>query len=96
LAAQDSFGKVEAYPLDSSGRPVAATGQGLSTGLTGAEGAVIDPLIGDFLFSTFGGQDTIEVVSEFTPVETRPAATSFGMLGLGLLGLCGRARGVRQ
>lgn len=35
------------------------------TGLSGAEGAAIDPLTGDFLFSTFGGGDRVIVVRGF-------------------------------
>ena len=34
---------------------------GFITGLNGAEGAQIDPLTGDFLFSTFGANDRIAV-----------------------------------
>jgi hypothetical protein len=35
------------------------------TGLTGAEGALIDPVTGDFLFSTFGGGDKVIRISGF-------------------------------
>jgi hypothetical protein len=35
------------------------------TGLTGAEGALIDPVTGDFLFSTFGGGNKIIRISGF-------------------------------
>jgi hypothetical protein len=36
------------------------------TGLTGAEGALIDPVTGDFIFSTFGGGDHVIVVRGFS------------------------------
>ena len=38
-----------------------APGENFITGLSGAEGAFIDPLTGDFLFSTFGGNRVILV-----------------------------------
>jgi hypothetical protein len=49
------------------------------SGLTGAEGAVIDPLTGDFLFSTFGAANHVIVVRGFapppTPTPTPPGPT---------------------
>lgn len=45
--------EVAAYEVDANGDPVVATRRTFITGLTGAEGAAIDPLTGDFLFSTF-------------------------------------------
>ena len=44
------------------------------SGLEGAEGAVIDPITGDFLFSTFGGGDRVVVVSGFAKPLPPPVA----------------------
>lgn len=37
------------------------------TGLTGAEGAFLDPYSGDFLFTTFGGGNRLIAIRGFTP-----------------------------
>jgi WD40 repeat protein/predicted lipoprotein with Yx(FWY)xxD motif len=60
-----SGGKVVVYDADENGLPVIATARDLVTGLSGAEGALIDPLTGDFLFSTFGGGNQVFLVSGF-------------------------------
>jgi hypothetical protein len=70
LIAEYSAGRIGAYELDGSGNPLVNTRRDFITQLTGAEGAAIDPLTGDFLFSTFGGGSQIVVVSGFlAPVE---------------------------
>ena len=63
------------------------------TGLTGAEGGVIDPLTGDFIFSTFGGGNRIVVVSGFTaPVTSAaPEPGTIALLALAGLPLAGVA-----
>lgn len=65
LVAEYSAGKIAAYEVDSSGNPIASTRREFITGLTGAEGSVVDPLTGDFLFSTFGGNNEVVVVQGF-------------------------------
>jgi hypothetical protein len=50
-----STGKVVVLEVGSQGLPDIATARDMVVGLTGAEGALIDPVTGDFLFSTFGG-----------------------------------------
>src|SRR3712207_557145 len=60
LISEYSQGRVSAYQLDSNGIPIPATRQDFITGLSGAEGATLDPLTNDFLFSTFGGQNRSE------------------------------------
>lgn len=79
LVSEYSAGTVGAYEIDANGDPVVATRRGFMTGLTGAEGAVIDPLTGDYLFSTFGGGNRVIVVRGFMPPttsSTTPTTTS--------------------
>jgi hypothetical protein len=65
LVSEYGAGRVGAYEIDSNGDPIPATRRDFITGLTGAEGAAIDPLTGDFLFSTFGGANQVIVVRGF-------------------------------
>ena len=64
-------------------------------GLTGAEGAVIDPLTGDFIFSTFGGGNEIDVISGFTVAPGVPESATWVMVlaGFGALATAFGARG---
>jgi hypothetical protein len=57
--------KVVVFEIDPNGLPIPATARDMVTGLVGAEGAWIDPLTGDFLFSTFGTFDRVIRVSGF-------------------------------
>jgi hypothetical protein len=65
LVSEYSAGRVAAYEVDANGDPIVATRKDFVTGLTGAEGAAIDPVTGDFLFSTFGGGSRVVVVQGF-------------------------------
>jgi hypothetical protein len=87
IVSEYSAGQLAVYDLDSTGNPVVSTRRDFMTGLTGAEGAFIDPVTGDFLFSTFGGGDRVIVVTGFAV----PAPGAAGVLGLGLA-LAGRRR----
>ncbi len=58
-------GTVIVYEVGADGLPVASSAREMVTGLTGAEGALIDPVTGDFLFSTFGGGDKVIRISGF-------------------------------
>lgn len=60
-----SNGEVVVFEVESDGFPNVATARDMITGLDGAEGALIDPLTGDFLFSTYGGGDKVIRVSGF-------------------------------
>jgi hypothetical protein len=65
LVAEYAAGKIATYEIDGDGDPILATRQDFLTGLTGAEGAVVDPVTGDFLFSTFGGSNQVVAVRGF-------------------------------
>ena len=65
LVSEYGLGVIAAYDVDASGDPVTATRRAFVTGLTGAEGAVIDPVSGDFIFSTFGGSNQLVRVGGF-------------------------------
>lgn len=60
-----SNGTVVVFEVGDHGLPVPSTAREMITGLTGAEGALIDPLTGDFLFSTFGGGNKVIRISGF-------------------------------
>lgn len=62
LVCEYSAGSVGVYQIDDQGNPIAESRVDFISGLAGAEGAALDPLTGDFLFSTFGGGDQVIVV----------------------------------
>lgn len=92
LQCEYSAGKVATYEVDVNGDPIVATRRDFITDLTGAEGAFIDPLTGDFLFSTFGGGDRIVEVQGFVTPPPIPLPPTMLLLGSGLAGLIGFGR----
>lgn len=91
LISEYSAGRIGAYELDANGNPLVATRRDFIVDLAGAEGAAIDPVTGDFLFSTFGGANQVALVQGFnTPPVPLPA--SIWLLGSGLFGLLGWRR----
>ena len=74
-------GTVVVYEVGAYGLPVPATVREMVTGLTGAEGALIDPVTGDFLFSTFGGGNKVIRISGFekpSSIFDKPAEDQAG------------------
>lgn len=65
LVAEYQAGNVAAYELDANGNPKISTRRTFISGLSGAEGAFIDPVTNDFIFSTFGGGDHVVAVRGF-------------------------------
>lgn len=93
LLSEYGAGRVAAYQVDANGDPIASTRRDFLTGLSGAEGATIDPLTGDFMFSTFGGGSQIVIVSGFTvPVVPEPASAALWLAGALALGAGVRRR----
>lgn len=81
LVSEYSAGNVAAYDVDANGDPIVSTRRDFISGLSGAEGALIDPYSGDFLFSTFGGGNRIIVVHGFVPAPGAAAlAAAAGLL----------------
>ena len=85
---------VAVYTMDSNGNPIIASRQVFVSGLSGAEGAAIDPVSGSFLFSTFGGANQVIVVTGFAPPQPPPppattipvpANSTFGVALLALI-----------
>src|SRR4051794_31814545 len=75
LLSEYRNGTVAAFALDADGNPVVSSRRTFILGLTNVEGAMVDPVTGDFVFSTFGGGDRIIVVHGFavpTPTPTPP------------------------
>ncbi len=82
ILSEYSAGMVSVFDLDANGDPIVATRRLFMDGLTGAEGAFIDTLTGDFVFSTFGGGDRVVVVQGFN--IPGPAPLTLAIAGLGL------------
>jgi hypothetical protein len=79
LVAEYDNNVIGTYQIDTGGNPVSASRAVFINGLTGAEGAAIDPVTGDFLFSTFGEINQVIVVQGFAPPPTNtPAGVATG------------------
>jgi hypothetical protein len=91
LVSEYSNGTVASYTIDGNGNPILASRQTFIAGLTGAEGAAIDPLTGDFFFSTYGGSNQVIEVQGFTPPAPPPPVASTEIPALSTAGLAGAA-----
>lgn len=89
IVSEYSAGRVAVYDMDANGDPIVASRRDFITDLTGAEGATIDPLTGDFLFSTFGKDvDRIVRVTGFAI----PAPGTAAVLIAGIASIARRRR----
>lgn len=70
LVSEYGTGIVAAYTIDSNGDPIPSSRRIFISGLSGCEGAEVDPLTGDFFFSTFGGGNRVVRVSGFTKSQS--------------------------
>lgn len=91
LVSEYAAGRVGVYEIDANGNPVVASRRDFITDLTNAEGAAIDPLTGDFLFSTFGAGNEIFLVQGFIappqpPGTGVPEPGTLALFGLALAG----------
>ena len=86
LVSEWSAGRVSAYEVDESGDPVVGTRRDFVTELEGAEGAFVDPVTGDFLFSTYEGGNRVIVVRGFARAATLSVVTEVVNDDLGSLG----------
>ncbi|MEW6304844.1 MAG: PEP-CTERM sorting domain-containing protein [Verrucomicrobiota bacterium] len=84
LISEYSNGRIVSYEMDANGDPVLGTVRVFLSGLSGAEGSVVDPLTGDFLFSTYGGGSHVLLVQGFTIV---PEPRTWALLVAGLAGV---------
>jgi hypothetical protein len=63
LVTEYSGGRVVAYELAATGFPTIASARPMVTGIAGAEGASIDPVTGNYVFTTFGATNSFFVLS---------------------------------
>lgn len=83
LVAEWGAGNVVSYEVDANGDPLVGTRKMFISGLSGAEGALIDPVTGDFLFSTFGGGDhVVRVSGGFVPPPPPTGVPDGGSMSL--------------
>jgi len=70
LVSEWNAGSIAAYELDANGDPLVGTRVDFARDVLGALGATVDPLTGDFLFSTFlGGDAQVFTVRGFAPPD---------------------------
>lgn len=91
LVAEYGNGVISSYEVDANGDPLVGTRKIFMSGLTGAEGAALDPFTNDFLFSTFGGGNHVIAVQGFAAPSV-PLPATVWLFGLGLSLLAGYSK----
>jgi hypothetical protein len=88
LVSEYGVDEIAAYQVNGNGDPIVSSRRQFITGLDGAEGALLDPVTGDFLFSTFGGGSRVIVVRGFSapppplpPPEAGKSVNAFTVRG---------------
>lgn len=84
LVNEYGSGNVTLWNIDANGDPLTGTRQVFMSGIAGCEGAALDPLTNDFLFSTYGGNNRVIQVRGFG------ACGTFTLYGQGGPGTNGR------
>jgi hypothetical protein len=93
LVSDWSENRISAYEIDSNGNPIVGTRRLFIDELDGPEGAFIDPITGDFLFSTFVGTgDRVITVQGFQPPAPEPGSLTLLALGTALVAALERRR----
>ena len=72
LVSEWSANNISAYTVDENGDPDVNSRRDFITGLQGAEGAFLDPVSGDFLFSTFATVNRVIAIRGFKPPPPVP------------------------
>ncbi|MGE0383295.1 MAG: VPLPA-CTERM sorting domain-containing protein [Gammaproteobacteria bacterium] len=81
LVSEWSNGRVVSYDIDANGDPILETQRIFISALSNAQGAAIDPLTGDFLFSKYAGDDRgVVVVGGFAPPSAVPVPAALWLL----------------
>ena len=81
LLSEYDANRISTFTVDGNGDPIVSSGQDFITGLNGAEGATIDPVTGDFLFSSFGASNEIFQVQGFrAPVGAQAVPEPFTII----------------
>lgn len=93
VVSEYGSGAVRAYSLDANGAPDPSSRRDFVTGLTGAEGAALDPTNSDFIFSTFSGGDRIIIVRGFAEAIPEPSIAWLGLAGIATFWLHRRRSG---
>ncbi|HEX8077053.1 MAG TPA: hypothetical protein VF511_04510, partial [Chthoniobacterales bacterium] len=72
LIANYAKNRITTAPLDYKGDPIIANQREFLNGLVGPEGATVDPVTGDVLFSTSGTENKVIIVRGFAVPSTSP------------------------
>jgi len=92
LISEYGSARVSSYLIDGNGLPIIASRKDFIQNLSSVEGATLDPVTGDFLFSTFTGSGHLYEVRGFAASAPEPAVEGLIGVGLATLGWFARRR----